>query len=656
MRERLIGLILLSLLALTGCIEKERYSELGGGRDSRLVESGDIIIQSVFPRNPMIAVGGTVHLSAAVTDGAGKALESTPDDPVTLSYSSSDESIVRVSDRGNLYGERLGSAEITLTAQKGGQQSRPITVRATVTERNAIDVAELFFAPMQAYIDLGGDRDIRVTAVDYGGTATSLSEGELTFELSNENVAITPEAIDLTPTGEAVTVNVQGLSKGFTFITPIYEIVSASGDQTVRITGTPLIVQVKDSVETSTPATQEEAGQYLSIGVEEVSGYKAVKVIHYNRAENELLFSDFYGSWNHSMSAVVPNAGEGAAMGFSPFSVNRNRPMVMTMQSDKAVLWYQASEYGGWDRTVISNGEIVDENATYPERQRLMDVASYTNDTNATQNRLHVAYADMANSRVCLATLDRPERVLSGSHTCIATLSPPHSVSLTINHANGEPRLAYGTIEREVVNDDNTTTTLPAEIYYVRRQNGQLYRERIAGADKITAAAASVVLRLDRNNRPYAALSDGRHVRIFYREYIESSDSYSWRLLPVDGIDPLPTEIRSLDFALDHHNEPRLSFATVIEGQQQIRYARRPPFRGLGSRWVVESPGQTRAGAQGDYSAITVDRTGRAHLVYSLDESGWFNYWAEPNFFDYRNYPVAQYSQADVIGPEGALP
>jgi hypothetical protein len=656
MRERLIGLILLSALALGGCIEKERYTELGAGRDSRLVESGDILIKSVFPRNPMIAVGGTVHLGAAVTDGAGKELESTPDDPVTLTYTSSDESIVRVTSEGNLYGERLGSAEITLTARKGNEQSRPVTVTATVTERNAIDVAELFFAPMQSYVDLGGERTIHISAVDYSGTATSLSEGTLTFELSNDNVAVTPEEIDLTPTGEAVTIDLQGLSKGFSFITPIYTIASASGDQTVRITGTPLVVQVKDSVETATPATQEAAGQYLSIGVQELDGYKKIKVIHYNRAQNELLYSDFHGSWNHSMSAVIPNAGEAAAMDVSPFDINLNQPMVMTMQSDEAVLWYQASQYGGWDRTVISSGDIVDENSTYPERQRLMDVARFRNENNTTQNRLHVAYADLANSRVCLASLDRPERVVSGSHTCIATLSPVHSVSLAINHTNGEPRLLYGTTEREVTNDDNTTTTLPAEIYYVTRQNGQLYRERIAGEDKITSAAASAVLKLDRNNRPYAALSDGRHVRIFYREYVSSSGDYSWRLLPVDGIDPLPTEIRSLDLAIDHHNEPRLSFATVVEGEQQIRYARRPPFRGLGSRWVVESPGQNRDGTQGDYSAIAVDSTGRAHLVYSLDDTGWFNYWAEPNFFDYRNYPAAEYTQADVIGPQGALP
>ena len=637
-------------LVLSGCIEKERYTDFSGDKDARVVISTDILIKSVFPRTPMIAQGGSLTLTAVVTDSAGKELESTPDEPVYVEWKSSDSNIVTINEKGSIYGASLGSAVITAQARRANEYSEPVEITVHVTQRNAIDVAEVFFAPMQAYIDLGGERTFRLSAVDHWGAATSLSEGTVTLEASNENVTLTPESIELTPTGEAVEIDIVGVQKGFTFITPVYTLLNKDGTQTVKITGTPLVIQVKDSVETSLPQTPVSAGHYLSLAVNEVDGLKEVKVIHHDTDANELLYSDFYGSWRHTMSAAVTGAGRGAKMVLSPFEINRNLPMVVALQNNRSVIWFQASPYGTWDKTNISSADILDENNTYPDGERLMDIVAFRSESDPMLSAVHAAYFDAAASEVCLASFSSPTKMTTGTHVCIATLAPVHSVSLAVNHVTGEPRLVYGTKERTVTNDDNTTTTYASALYYVTRQNGSFYRETVADSGKLTSDAGHAVLELDRNNKPIVALKDGRNVRLFYREYNSADGVYSWQILPVDGVDPMPTEVASLDFALDSYNEPRLTFATVVEGEgQKIRYARRPPFRNLGNRWVVESPGQTKAGDQGSSSAIAVDSTGRAHVVYALADEQWFNYWAEPNFFDYRNYPVAEYKGADLI-------
>lgn len=654
--KQVLYLAVLTALMLSGCIEKERYTDFSGGKDARVVVSDNILIKSVFPRTPMIAQGGSLTLTAVVTDAAGKELESTTANPVTITWKSSNAGVVTVNEKGAIYGAALGSATITAQAQRGSMVSAPVSITVHVTQRNAIDVAEVFFNPMQAYIDLNGQRTFRLSAVDHWGAATSLSEGNIKLEASNENITITPDNINLTPTGSAVEVSIVGVQKGFTFVTPVYTLPNKEGTQTVKITGTPLVVQVKDSVETSLPQTPVDAGNYLSLAVNEVGGYKEVKVVHFDKSANELLYSDFYGTWRHTMSAAVTGAGQGAKMALSPFGVNANLPMIVTLQNKRAVLWYQANPYGTWDKTNISAVDIVDENNTYPDGERLMDIVAFKSATDPLLSAVHAAYYDAAASKVCLLSFSSPTKTVTGTHACMVTSAPVHSVSLAVNHTNGEPRLVYGTKERTVINENNTTTTIGSAVYYVSRQNGSLYRETVADSGKVTNQSGHAVLRLDRNNKPIVALKDGRHIRLFYREYNSADGVYSWQILPVDGVDPLPTEVASLDFALDSYNEPRLTFATVTDAGQKIRYARRPPFRNLGNRWVVESPGQMKAGDQGSSSAIAVDSTGRAHVVYALADQQWFNYWAEPNFFDYRNYPVAQYQGADLISSQGLIP
>lgn len=644
---------LLMLLALVGCVDKDNYNNQDGNRPASLTSS-ELLVHSVFPRTPMVAKGGSITLSAVVTNGAGVVLTSTINDPVYIEWSSSDPSVATVDERGAVFAKNLGASVITAVAKRGNLQSASYQITINVVNINSVDVAELFFSPPQAFIDLNGVRTFRLSAVDHSGAASALSEGEISFEVSNSNIEITPETITLSAGNNAVEVQALGKSKGFVFLTPVYKISKDSG-QTVRITGTPLAIQVKDSVETNMPTSSIDAGRYLSLGIkEDGTGFKGAKVMHYDATQKELLFSDFYGSWTHTLSAAVTGAGKSAKMALSPFDSNLDQPMAVMMQNNKSAIWYQTKS-GLWDKTTLSNADIVDENSSYSDDNRLMDIATFRGDGNAS-NAVHVAYYDAAASQVCIASLSSPTTLVSGTHTCIATSSKVRSVSIATNRTTGEPRLAYIVEERSIINENNTTTHVPATVYYVTRQTGGIYREIVATQnDKVSADVKHAVLKLDRNNKPIIALVDNdKHVRLFYREIAGASTS--WQILPVTAVDPFPDSIASLDFALDSHNEPRLVYSTIGGGEQKVRYAKRAPFLDKSYRWTIETPALMREGSQGRSTAIAVDSQNRAHIVYSLENEKWFNYWAEPNFFNYQNFPISSYSGADLISSSGRLP
>jgi hypothetical protein len=644
-------------LLLFGCGEDKTLPDgyadnRGAATDAYATSNGSILIASIFPRTPIIAEGGSISLTALVTDGAGRTLESTLAEPVVVSWSSSNSSIASVNKNGGVFGQKLGSATITAIAAKGSQISARYDVVVHVVKRNSLDVAELFFNPMQTYIDLNAERAFRLSAVDHAGTATSLSEGRIYLESNNENVEITPREINLSAKNEAVEVKIRGLQKGFSFITPYYELTSADKSEKIKITGTPLVAQVKDSVETSLPTNAIDGGYDLSIAVgEENGGYKTVYVSHYDKSAKALLSDDFYTSWAHKTidggTGTTKDAGRSNAIVLSPFKDNRDLPIIAALKNSRVTLYYQRNRGEAWYETEVTPQDIIDANRSYPQNaDRLISLSAFrAPEGSSAVNLLNVAYYDAAKEAVCLVSYVSPKDRQSDSLKCIESKAPPHSVSLSRNNDTGEPRMVYGVHDYVYTDANGTETNISAALYYVSRQSGDLYRESISASDAKAASYASIAL--DRNNKPMVALREGEYVRVYSRE--ADGTVFTWARDPLSGVDTSQGEIASVAFAIDDYNEPRVAFASNAGGETKIRYARKPPFRNLGGRWTIEEPGQNVGGAHGGSSALVVDSANRAHLVYSVESKKWFNYWAEPNFFDYRAYPVINYSKADLI-------
>ncbi|GHV04669.1 hypothetical protein AGMMS50229_06510 [Campylobacterota bacterium] len=673
MRRRWFVPFLLTVIALSfaAC---ELQDPLGRGEmeAQNSAAAGFAKIVSVFPRTPMITVGGSVTLTALVTDGAGTVLESTLFEPVTIAWSSSNPSIISVAENGVLVGKKRGAATITAVATRGGNRSAPYTLKATVTSENALDVAELFFSPMQAYVDLESDRVFRLSAVDYAGTATSLSDkrGRVTITSSNSNVVITPETIDLTATGNAVEVTVRGAQKGFSFIDALYEFDSNQSNELITISATPLVVQVKDSVETSLPNTASfEGGHYLSIAVGEFAGYKTIYTTHLDRpdANSEgLVLSNFYTAWQHQTISgglgTAIKSGQATRIVLSPFTRTLSLPIALTLRDNYLTLLYMINpdQNSRYLETRLSSDAI--QNTEIPEKKfgdgdRVMDISAWRS-ADGMSSALHIAYFDANASNICLISMSDQDTIATDAYRkklCLETNQSVSSVSVAHNNSYGEPRFVYAVRATEIERENNTTDKYPEALYYVARQSGLLYSEKITNID---GNIADVTLRLDRNNKPMVALREGNNVRVYSRER-SISGGFKWGTDPLNVINTEQGDIASVAFDVDAYNEPRIAFASTGGGTTaKIRYARKPPFRNFGSRWVIEELDAKDTAEQGSSSAIAVDSANRAHLVYTAFKSNksWFNYWAEPNFFDYRNFPIVEYHGADLIMSLGGTP
>lgn len=627
-------IVLLFLLIFSGCnLEREsNASTVSSNTQSTLVSTDEINIKRVYPANPIVAINGSIKLTAIVTDSVGEYLQSTISNPVTVTWSSSAPSIATVNQNGTVIGKSTGTATISLRAAYDGYTSDIYTVAVNVVSLTN-DVAEIYLSPDRAYVDIEGERVFKLTAVDYYGAQTSISPGTVTFEVSDGNVAaITPTQLE---SNDSKVITVTGKQKGYVFITPIYTVDNGEGTA-VKITGSPLVLQVKDATESSKPDDDTvDAGNYLSMAVDDFEGKKVVHVAHYDKTSNDLMYSFFNGSWRNE--TVVTNAGKSAKLVISPFEVNEGLPLLLFLEDNIPKLWFMRNNTSDWiDSTTISevsSSEIFDDaNNSFVEGERMLDMSAFDGDGNT--SKLHILFYDKTKKRINITS----SAITSSSWFNWNTKyyfdldADVQSLSVAHNQLSGDARFVYVLKESEEGAEDGG-------VYYASLTSGTLRHEQIPNTN---GTEQDVVLKLDSNNVPTVVWHTDSEVTIVSR--IIQSGYFTWMSKNI-SIEPRPATISSVDFSFDAYNTPRI----VFSADNIVKYARRITSTSGQDNWIVETPEVSATTEQGAYSAIAVDSENRAHLVYTDSESQWFSYWAEPNFFDYRVFPDVQDIQADVV-------
>jgi hypothetical protein len=600
---------------------------------------GVIGIKDVFPRNPIVAVNGSIRLTAIVVDKTGEYLQSTLSLPVSVDWESSDESIATINSSGTVFGKREGEITISLYARYNGTRTERYTQQLKVVNLTN-DVAEIYLSPNRAYVDPNAERSFNLTAVDFFGAQTSLNPGVIRFEVSSDNIVeVTPTVINPADTKK---LNVKGLQKGYVFITPIYEVSNDSNNTTIKITGTPLVVQVKDAAESSKPLDQTvDAGRYLSMAVKDIEGKKNIHVLHYDQSDSRLHYSLFNGSWQSE--TVLTGGGKGAKVILSPFNNNKNLPIALFLENGVPKIWYKTSAsststFSGWVDTSIqapiTDEAIFDENVTISDFSRFMDMSAFKYDGNASLNLLFYDHKknrlNLGNSRMntlqwfdwsTLQSLD------------IDTGKTVESLSLAHNHKVGLARFAY-------IEEESNESAQDGGVFYVSLGgDGNLRKEQIVNTK---GHERSIILKLDGSNVPSVVWKSGKDIT-FATRVLESGE-FTW-ITQVLPLDPKPDVIGNLDLSFDAYNSPRISF----NSDGKIRYARRIEAPNAQDKWIIENPEDSGNEGQGEFVSLAIDDENRAHLVYTSQDDKWFTYWAEPSFFDYRIYPDVQDINADVI-------
>ena len=628
MKKRIFSSLILASF-LIGC---------GGGGSSgdsstTNIKRDKIVIADIFPSSPKVALNGSLKLTPVIMNEYTNEIKSSSiNNQIVIYWDSLNKDIATIDANGVIHGKEVGQTVITATAKVvvDGNLTKQDYIQIPLKVVNTMgNIAELSLSPTRATIDKNnGVRAFDITAIDNSGVLTSLSQGNIEFNISNPQGnanKIIKEPSTLNNGENKVAIESINDRVGYVFITPIYR---DKDDVNLTTTGSPLVVQVSDipdaTPDDKDPSKNLNAGKYLDLEVDEKDGKKELHVVHYDEKNSQLKYSYFNGTWNSENirpARTEANSGVGAKVVLSPFDNNYKKPIIVGLENENIELWYKNNS-NNWINKRVSESNttsVIDYNLTkiYNSGDKFLDMT-----VDSENKLLYIAYFSPVNERIYLTyssmnenkDLDFTENIVT-----IDTANHVQSLSLALNIYN-QPRIAYSTI-RDNSKDENVNG-----LFYASRNGDSFNVEKIKGT---TGDEKSVVLRLDKTNKPaiiYHTPSDN----LYYVERAKEPSGFTWTSSSISFNEPI-INVTGIDYMFDHYNSPRV----IFNSNNKIRYARR--LYEKSNEWIVETPEESSS-KFGEFKAIKIDSENRIHMVYTSDEDKWFKYWAEPIFFDYRRY------------------
>ena len=628
MKKRIFSSLILASF-LIGC---------GGGGSSgdsstTNIKRDKIVIADIFPSSPKVALNGSLKLTPVIMNEYTNEIKSSSiNNQIVIYWDSLNKDIATIDANGVIHGKEVGQTVITATAKVvvDGNLTKQDYIQIPLKVVNTMgNIAELSLSPTRATIDKNnGVRAFDITAIDNSGVLTSLSQGNIEFNISNPQGnanKIIKEPSTLNNGENKVAIESINDRVGYVFITPIYR---DKDDVNLTTTGSPLVVQVSDipdaTPDDKDPSKNLNAGKYLDLEVDEKDGKKELHVVHYDEKNAQLKYSYFNGTWNSENirpARTEANSGVGAKVVLSPFDNNYKKPIIVGLENENIELWYKNNS-NNWINKRVSESNttsVIDYNLTkiYNSGDKFLDMT-----VDSENKLLYIAYFSPVNERIYLTyssmnenkDLDFTENIVT-----IDTANHVQSLSLALNIYN-QPRIAYSTI-RDNSKDENVNG-----LFYASRNGDSFNVEKIKGT---TGDEKSVVLRLDKTNKPaiiYHTPSDN----LYYVERAKEPSGFTWTSSSISFNEPI-INVTGIDYMFDHYNSPRV----IFNSNNKIRYARR--LYEKSNEWIVETPEESSS-KFGEFKAIKIDSENRIHMVYTSDEDKWFKYWAEPIFFDYRRY------------------
>ncbi|SEE28605.1 Ig-like domain-containing protein [Ruania alba] len=168
------------------------------------------------PTRADVPIGGSVPLTVAARDAVGLLLHG-----ANVTYSSADAAIATVDSQGQVSGQAQGTTAVTVTATSGSE-----TEQRTIPVYVGDEVSSIELRTSAADLAIGQQADLRPVATNASGTVHLLDAGEVTFNVSDDDV---------------ITVDSQGridaVGTGTATVTATYSAgaSSVSGETTVRV-------------------------------------------------------------------------------------------------------------------------------------------------------------------------------------------------------------------------------------------------------------------------------------------------------------------------------------------------------------------------------------------------------------------------------------
>ena len=404
-------------------------------------------ILRVEPASLKLAQGNEFLLKPIITDLEGNPIANTVDNPVIVTWASSDESIISVDESGVLSSHQ-SEGEIEITAYFNDLAAVVSVSASLFSDMSAIDVN-----PSRIAIDLESQYRFEVSAVDNLGAPTSLDcSNDIELEY-NDNYL---QAEYIAESGSEH-ILVTGARKG-------YSLLSLACD---GFRSSPVVIEVKPSVTIPRPATSEQADFGIDVALT-VNRSGEYHIASFDQANAKLIYTYFNRSWTSESLDGVGVYGRFAEIALDP---NTNQPAICALEDRFISCWFKQTT-GVWTKRQIQQVTDSANRADY-----FTDIGLVIDD----QGVATVSFYDQLNSQLMVSSSDGDHAIWSNS--VVATNGGQyHSISLT---PSGQVRLALQT------ND---------QAFYAQQADTGLWQLELIDSD--LGAGSGIQMQIGNDNRP----------------------------------------------------------------------------------------------------------------------------------------------------------
>jgi hypothetical protein len=542
----------------------------------------------VYPKYPIISTEGDLQITTVLTTSKG-VKESTDENELFVTYKVANEEIVSVTSSGYLVANGpVGKTKVTVTMTDS--QNKKLGSRDIEVEVAELDVKKIVLSPDISLLAKGEKQIFSITGIN-GEGPTEVEDSKLSFSYDSSKLSLTKST-------NAIVTATANEKKGYLFLTPTYT------DSGTSITGNSAVIEFHTKPNITTPG-HVLAGKSADMIRVRNGSIDNLYIAHQREDLKEIILTSFnFKNANPWSSSTVINSSSNTFISPKLFMVKKVLNLVTIEKKSDSVgdlILLREESNGAWSdkRVLISDVSINDKSS--------ISLISIQNE---------ILFALNKDKKVSIFKVENSK---AKEIFAFDTTDSIQSLDMTENREN-ELRL--------VVAEKN-------KLSYITRQDDKFYIQTISS----TTSAKKVKLIYTKKNIPIVLYSTDSGLE--KRNMLSDGWSGATKINgTVFNEADFLKNITAFDAVVDRFNNLKIA---VID-DDELHYIKQYKDRSKKDAWRKTKIVTAHVGANS--LSLKMDNKSRIKVVYrSLDES-WIDYWAEPQFFKYRDKKT-QYSNED---------
>ena len=545
----------------------------------------------VYPKYPIISTEGDVQIRTVLSTANG-VKESTDENELFVTYKVKDKELVTVTSSGYLIANGpVGKTTVTVTMTDS--KKKKLGSRVIEVEVAELDVKKIVLSPNISLLAKGEKQIFSIIGVN-GQGPTEVEDEKLSFSYNSNK-------LDLTSSSNAIVTATAKEKKGYVFLTPTYTEAGST------ITGNSAVIEFHTKPNIATPG-HVLAGEDANMIRVKNGSIDNLYIAHQREDFKEIILTSFnFKNTNPWSSSTITSSTTNTFLSPKLFILNKTLNLIAIEKKSEKVgnlILLKEESNGAWsDKKVLINDITININSK-------VELITLNNEVIFTLNE---------DKKVSIFKVDgsKAKELFS-----FDTTDAIQSVDLTQNR---EDEL------RMVVAQTN-------KLSYITRQNSKFYIQTVSAS----TSAKKVKLIYTKKNIPVLLYSTNSGLE--KRSMLSDGWSGATKIngTTFNEADFLKN-ITNFDAVIDRFNNLKI---TVID-DEELYYIKQYKDRSNKDAWRKTKIVTAHVGANS--LSMKMDNKNRITVIYKSFEENWIDYWAEPQFFRYRDKKTKYQNEDDEL-------